>query len=310
MTGPLVRALNRDILPTDVGFTLSHEHVYCDFAEATGDPDLRFTDESAILADLREAQTRGVQMLVELSTYDMGGSPIRVAQMCETTGLLVVKGTGWYRSPSLDAFIGGVEAQALAARAIADISDGFAGTELRAGVLGEIGITGSKPTPAESVALDATASAAIATGVGVVAHTDDWLNARSVIDELTRRGVMRPRIMMSHCRRQDPLTGLLELADAGMTLSFDQLGHPKRDPVSAVAERICELVSHGFGSQLVVSADVGRSSRLRGVGGSGYVEGVHRLLAALKAMGLSQDLLDGMTTTGPARFLAFTGSRG
>ena len=83
-----------------------------------------------------------------------------------------------------------------------------------------------------------------------------------------------------------------------------------RDPVSAVAERICELVSHGFGSQLVVSADVGRSSRLRGVGGSGYVEGVHRLLAALKAMGLSQDLLDGMTTTGPARFLAFTGSRG
>ena len=201
-----------------------------------------------------------------------------------------------------------MEAEALTARAIADISVGFAGTEVRAGVLGEIAITGSKPTRAESVALDATASAADATGVGVIAHTDDWQNACAVIGELTRRGVRGTRIMMSHCRRRDPLTGLLELADAGMTLGFDQLGHPKRDPVSAVAEQICQIVSHGFGSQLVVSADVGRSSRLRNVGGSGYLEGVHRLLALLKATGLSQDLIDGMTTTGPARFLAFTGS--
>jgi phosphotriesterase-related protein len=301
----VIRTLTGDILPQDIGFTLSHEHVFCDFAAAAGDPDLSMTDEVAVLADLGEARRRGVEMLVEVSTYDMGAAVDRVARLCRGADVQVVKSTGWYRSPALDPVVACSTAQEMADRAIADIRTGFADSNLRAGVIGEIAISGTSPTPAEQKALDGAAAAALATGVGVVAHSDDWANALTIIDELTARGVDRRRIMLAHCRQLDPLEGLHELAAAGMTLAFDQLGHPKRDPVAAVAERISELISLGCGPQLVVSADVGRHSRLRSAGGSGYVAGVFDLFSALKARGLGDEAIDNLTHSAPASFLAF-----
>jgi phosphotriesterase-related protein len=301
----VVRTLTADVRPEDIGFTLSHEHVFCDFAAATGDPDLSMTDSEAVLADLRQARSRGVEMLLEVSTYDMAAAVELTDRLCRAAAIRVVKSTGWYRSPALDPIVESHSAQELAERAIADIRTGFSQSNLRAGVIGEIAITGTMPTRAEQKALDASASAAVATGVGVVAHSDDWANACTIIGELTRRGVDPRRIMLAHCRRLDPLEGLRELAQSGMTLAFDQLGHPKRDPVEDVAQRVAELFSSGCGPQLVVSADVGRRSRLRFLGGSGYIAGVIDLFSALQARGLGEKEIDSMTRVAPGRFLAF-----
>jgi phosphotriesterase-related protein len=301
----VIRTLERDILPAGLGRTLAHEHVYSDFAGTSGDPDLAFIDEAAIGRELAVARVDGVDAVVEMSTYDMEGSPARVAAMCSAAGLVAVKSTGWFRSPFLDGHVEGQDADALADRLIEDVERGFSRSSLRAGLIGEVGIRTDSPTATERVALDAVATAAIETGVGIAAHTDDWPNACCIVEQLTDRGVSPHRLMVAHARHADPLAGQRELLRAGVTLAFDQLGHPKREPVALVADRISQLVEEGFGAHIAISSDVGRISRLSGHGGSGYVGGLRSLLRELESRSLDKGDISSLTRTAIAAFLAF-----
>jgi len=305
MPDAIIRTMTGDIEPAQLGLTLVHEHVYCDFAAATGDRDLEFTDEEAIAADLAEAREHEVEALVEVSTYDMHAAPERVAALCGAARLMVVKSTGWFRSPWLDELVSDRSRAELAQRLVDDIRHGFTGTRMRAGVIGEVGISGARPTSAEAKALDAAAEAAVSTGVGIVAHTDDWGNACAVLDHLTRRRVPAERIMLGHARVADPVSGQQELVEAGITLAFDQLGHPERDAVPAVAARIEELARRGCDKNIALSADLGRRSRLRSAGGSGYAGAVRRLLDLLLRAGLDDGARASLAGGAAARFLAF-----
>jgi predicted metal-dependent phosphotriesterase family hydrolase len=305
VTVSVIRTLDGDLEPTRIGFTLGHEHVYSDFAVASGDPDLDFTDEAAIARELAAARADGAEALVEMSTYDMGCSPTRVAELCAAADLVGVKSTGWFRSPFLDVFIEDKDPDALVERLVDDIQHGFKGCAFRAGLIGEVGMRNDSPSRAERVALDAAAAAAVETGVGIAAHTDNWANACSVLGYLTECGVRHDRIMLAHARCADPLEGQRELLRAGVTLAFDQLGHLERDPVALVADRLAQLVEAGFASRLVVSADVGRRSRLLSAGGSGYISGVRSLLRELDARSLDPGAVHGLTHDAIGRFLAF-----
>jgi phosphotriesterase-related protein len=301
----VVRALDRDLEPGSLGFTLAHEHVYADFAAASGDADLDFTDEPAIAHELIAARNGGVKTLVEMTTYDMGCSPRRVAALCSEAGIAAVKSTGWFRSPFLDQLVRGRDADALTDRLVEDIDHGFASTALRAGVIGEIGLQGNEPTRAERIAATAAAAAAAATGVGVVAHTDDWRNAQAVVTALRTLGVRDDRMMLAHARAADPLEGQRELLEAGATLAFDQAGHPNKEPVAVVADRITQLVEDGWAKRVVLSSDVGRRSRCSRAGGSGYIAGVRSLLEVLASRGLDSSTTRALTHTAVASFLAF-----
>lgn len=294
-----------DIEASDATFILAHEHVYCDVA-ASGDPDLAFTATDRVAKDLSEARQDGVTLLVELSTYDMGGDPLLTETICTAAGLRVVKGTGWCKSPWLDPLIAGQTTEALTTRLITDLREGFDKTAISAGVIGEIGISGETPTPSERRSFDAAAAACLATGAGIVAHTDSWENAILIVEELTARNVPSSRTMLAHCRCADPIADQLAATQAGITLAFDQLGHPKRDRVPAVAERIAALIDEGASGWIAVSADVGRRSRLRSQGGSGYIRPVRQLLTELAALGVDRASVRDLISAAPARFLSWS----
>jgi phosphotriesterase-related protein len=301
-----VRTLDADVLPTELGMTLAHEHVHASFGAVAGDPDLEFTDSHEIELDLRTAKARGVASLVEMSTYDMGGSPTLVACLTKRVGLRAVKSTGWFRSPSVDQ-VGLDTVDVLARRMIDDIEVGFVGSSLRAGVIGELGMSGSLPTPSEKKVVAAAAQAAISTGRQIVAHTDDWFNAVALVESFEGLGIGADRLMLAHMRCTDAVRDQIGLARAGAYLAFDQLGHPERDAPEDVAERILTIADHGQEHKIVISADVGRRSRLSAFGGGGYMEGVSALLSDLTRHGADRKLIDAITTDNIASFL--TGSR-
>lgn len=301
-----VRTLDGDVLPTELGMTLAHEHVHASFGVVAGDPDLEFTDSDEIELDLRTAKACGVASLVEMSTYDMGSSPTQVARLTKRVGLHAVKSTGWFRSPYVDR-LGIDTVDVLARRMIDDIEVGFFGSSVRAGVIGELGMSGSKPTSAEKVVLAAAAQAAISTGRQIVAHTDDWFNAVALVESFEDLGVRADRLMLAHMRCTDAVRDQISLARAGAYLAFDQLGHPHRDAPEDVAERILTIADHRQGHKIVVSADVGRRSRLSAFGGGGYMEGVAALLRDLTRRGADRKLIDAITTDNIASFL--TGPR-
>lgn len=281
MTVPSVRTLAGDVPAAELGIVLSHEHVVARFGEAGGDADLEFARTDLVEPELEELRALGVGAIVEASTWDMGADVEQIAATCARAGLSVVKTTGWFRSPSADAAVEGRTAAGLAARLVADLLEGIDGSGLRAGALGEVGLTGLRPSRAEALVLDATAAAAARTGAAVLIHTDDWGNALAAVEELGRREVARSRMVLCHLRCADPVDELVELARAGVTLSFDQLGHPQRDAVVDVVRRLVELDAAGASHRVAISTDLGRLSRLAANGGRGYAAPIRELLAGL-----------------------------
>ena len=298
-----IQSLDGDLLVDQAGPVLAHEHLWAAFGQASGDPDLELTCADAIATDAAEAYAAGIRTVVEATAADMGVDIARVRELAGRAGLRVVKSAGWFRSPSADAHVAGRTATELAAGLVGQLREGFAAGG-RAGCLGEVGMRGMRPTAAEELVLDATADAATRTGAAVLVHTDDPANGASVLGELRARSVSAGRLLACHLRAADPLAWHVELAEQGCGLGFDQLGHPRRDPVERVAERIRELLERAPAACVVVSSDVGRRSRLRAFGGQGYAAAPCALLGLLRAAGVPGDLLAGLQGANAARFLA------
>jgi phosphotriesterase-related protein len=286
-------------VPADLaGTVLAHEHLWAAFGAASGDPDLELTCDAEIMADLAEAAGAGVRTVVDVTTADMGANAERTAVLARAAGIQAVKSTGWFRSPTVDPAVDGRSAAEIADRLIEDVLDGTAGC------LGEVGLTATAPTPAEEQVLDATAMAARATGVGVMLHTDDARNGEALVEALLDRGVPAGRLLVGHARSADPLEWHVALLERGCVLGFDQNGHPQRDPVGRVAARVHCLLERVAPARIVLSSDVGRRSRLRAFGGSGYASGPLAVLDALRSAGVADTLLDGLRGRTAAAFLA------
>src|SRR5579859_6549609 len=96
----------------DLGFTLSHEHIFTasagilqTYPELFGDFE-RLRDEAASV--LREAHAGGVETIVDLSTMDLGRDVRFLADVSRRTGVNIIAATGiwrdipralWNRSP-------------------------------------------------------------------------------------------------------------------------------------------------------------------------------------------------------------------
>jgi predicted metal-dependent phosphotriesterase family hydrolase len=298
-----VRTLNADVPPEDLGFTLVHEHIFASFGEASGDTDLEFVHEAEILRDLREARTCGVTTIVEVSAEDMGASFERTYELAARTSLSVVKSVGWFRSPTADPLLTDASVERMAQDLVELLTSPVDQAPLRAGVLGEVGCSATKPTETESRILDATAAAALETGAGIVLHTDDVENGEALVTNFLEREVPAGRLMVGHARANDPLSWQREIISSGAFLAFDQLGHQKRDPIEAVAKRILDLIRDTT-PRIGLSADVGRRSRLRAHGGSGYVAPLIKLLRLLGDHGVPHAALDHLSGGSAAAFLA------
>jgi phosphotriesterase-related protein len=300
----VVRTVREDLTPGELGRTLAHEHVFAAFGRAGGDDDLDLVDDAATLVDLQRARADGARTIVDVTTWDMGADVGRADRLTCQAGLRLVKSTGWFRSPSADGAIAGTTVSTLAERLVRDVAEGLDDSGLRAGVLGEVGVSGTAPTSAERAVLDATAEAALATGAGIVLHTDDVENAQMLLSELGARSVPPARMLVGHLRVADPCAWHEQLLAAGCWLGFDQLGHPHRDGPPVVAERVLRLLERGGDGRIVLSADVGRRSRLTSAGGSGYMAGVLDVLDRLQRAGCGGNALERLAGGAAASFLA------
>src|SRR5918992_2884626 len=87
------------VAPTEVGFTLPHEHSRCvlwhipnrwDYWELVG-------EEDRIVSELEPFRAAGGSCLVDVTLDAIGRDPERLRRLSMATGLHVVMGCGWYR---------------------------------------------------------------------------------------------------------------------------------------------------------------------------------------------------------------------
>ena len=293
------------MIPADLGRTLPHEHVFCDFYRVTGVLDHLLNDEALALDELAALAKAGGRALVEVSTPDLGRDPAALRRVSERSGLHVVMGTGWYRQPYYPPEIDRTPVEALAARMIGELVDGVDGTGIRAGIIGEIGAHLGYLTAQEERVLRAAARAQRATGAPLSTHASMYpvgLAQPAAPPRGGRRSRPRDRRPLRHLSGRRLPPGDPRRRRLG-PVRHDR-PHPHQ-PGWAPGRRGRGAAPRGLGRAPAPVQRPVLPLDLRAFGGAGYDVVFTRFFDLLRERGVSDDELDLMTITNPQRVLAW-----
>ena len=291
---------------TALGFGHSHEHVLWDYWRMIRSYECVMDDESTAISELQRFRAAGGSTIVDCSTVGIRTDPLALRRVSQASGVNIVLGCGWYRECVYPAEVFEHTVPSLAEMLIRDIVDGIAGTDVKAGLIGEIGTERGVISPAEERVFRAAARAHRETGVAILTHTTHFGElALEQIDLLGDAGVSTDRIIISHLGdRVDP-TMMLEIARRGVFLSIDNIGYSgdgyPGDDVRAA--NVARLVEDGFRDQILLGTDISTTSALASYGGRGYDWLLRSFIPRLLDLGLTDADVHAMTVDTLARAL-------
>ena len=328
------------VSPDTLGPTLMHEHVLCDLtppelaARHLPAVEIRLdnlfeirhqwcghtghhvlADRELAVAELGRLRAAGGSALVELTCEGIAPDPGGLAEVARRTGLHIIAGSGPYVEAYLDRNQRERSVAETAAAMIRCIDEGFNGTDVRAGILGEIGL--STPfTAVERRSLVAVAEAQAATGSAINIHPPRSLDGTlEAIGVLRAAGAVIERVIVSHIDRTlFTVDDMCRVADTGVVLEFDFFGiesayYPFADidlPNDGQRVRfIVELARRGYLRQVVVSHDLCTRTRLRNFGGHGYGHLLENAVPLMRRRGLSDAGVAQILVQTPRRLLTF-----
>lgn len=301
-----IQTVRGPVAPGDVGFTLPHEHVYLDMWSTDGVTHVgQLADDDLLAAELGAFAAAGGACLVDQTPGGAGRQPERLAAMAERTGLHVVLGCGWYTEPFYPPAddLARRSTADVAAALIAEIEGGLDGTDVKPGLIGEIGASQGWVTPLEERVHRAAARAQVATGLPLATHTLHHGAGREQMRILDEEGVDPARVSIGHCDTWPDLAYCLEVARWGGYVSIDNVGFQLGDHEARVRRLVLELVEAGFGDHVLLSQDVGQMTELASRGGRGYAYLAETFLPALRADGLDDAQVRRITVENPRRWL-------
>ena len=128
-------------------------------------------DECLAIRELAEYRLAGGGSLVDATSGGLGRNPAALRRISEAAGVRIIMGAGWYRERVYPAYVYERDTNGLADLIVTDIMRGADGTDVRAGIIGEIGTERKYITPAEERVFRAAARAHRRTGACVMTHT-------------------------------------------------------------------------------------------------------------------------------------------
>lgn len=329
-------------VPADtLGLVLPHEHILCDLTPLAlrdpGIPETRIELENAHAVAYRPNDYKGNHLLsrqsvargeldafaaagggtiVDMTTDGIGRDPEGLAALSRETGVAIVAGAGFYTAEFVDAETRDQGADRLASRIESQICEGFHGTAIRAGVIGEIGCTWPL-ADFERRSLIAAATAQRRTGLSINVHPGRHPNApHEIMDVLEHAGADPARVAISHVdRTYFDFTSIARLAGRGCWIEFDFFGIETSQYWFGVADLptdwmrlryLRQAMEAGFGDRLLLSHDICTRSRLAAYGGHGYAHLAANVSVLMRDRGFAGAEIDRLMRDNPRRFL--TGS--
>ncbi|WP_307849617.1 phosphotriesterase family protein [Qaidamihabitans albus] len=306
----------------ELGRVLMHEHVFVLSPEfLTNYPEHEgFREDEqvpAAIERLRELAAAGIDTIVDPTVIGLGRDIPRIQRVAAEVELNIVVATGLYtyrdvphylhyRGPGT--LLGG--ADPLVGLFVGDITEGIAGTGVKAGVL-KCATDTPGITRGVGRVLRAVAAAHRATGTPIMTHTHatsmQGLAQQNVFEE---EGVELSRVLIGHCGDTTDLGYLIELADRGSLLGMDRFGVDTILPFEKRVDTVAELCARGYAGHLVLSHDAScyidwfpRAELPRILPNWHYLHITRDVLPALRERGVAEAHLEQMLVANPRRFL-------
>lgn len=331
---PVVRTVNGDVPADSIGTVAFHEHLLFDIAlpgSGVGVPidmhnrwqtdyrsnenpaNARQQDRAVAAAELSAFAADGGGLLVDQSVIGLGRNPEGQRAASRASGVHVVAATGTYTAPYLHGALVSASEDTLADLFTGEIRDGMDDTDIRAGVIGEIGCS----WPLEAVerrALVAAASAQRRTGAAISVHPGCHPDAcGQILDILEAAGADLSRVVLCHMDRTYPDgVGIEALLKRGALVEWDFFGveqsHYWMGDVELPTDRrrlrlIAALAERGFGDRIVLSHDICTCTRMTGFGGHGYGHILRNVAPLMRRMAMPEHLIDRLLRLTPLGLL-------
>ncbi|MBZ0252268.1 MAG: hypothetical protein K8I02_02920, partial [Candidatus Methylomirabilis sp.] len=254
------------------------------------------------------------------------GRDVSVLQkIARETGLNVVASTGFYVQASHPKEIEGKSVEALADIMVREVTEGIGTTGVRAGNIGEIGLSGypHEPfQPGEETVLRAAARAQKATGVSMTIHPNAPCAIRGekpadhfdvYLKILEKEGADLGKLYMSHLGLYTDVEVPKRLLRAGVGyVSYDHFGHeelvenllgpgrgftPDKEEVAAVMD----VLEAGYADRVLMGSEVGFKTCYKRYGGWGYSHVYENIIPWLKAVGARDSDIQAIMVDNPRR---------
>lgn len=273
-------------------------------------------DADLAIKELSHFKRAGGNSIVDYTNIGLGRDPASVRAISIATGVNVVMGCGFYVGVSHPPRVGVRTVDELAGEIIDDIMNGMEGTDVRPGIIGEIGTT--MPLEENEVkSLRAAARASLKTNLKVNIHPycgfpGKWAkDAHKLLDVMEEEGMDLSDVILSHVDQSGFIMDEHQLlAKRGVFIDYDCFGQegyysPNQwDPRDVErVEGVVSAVKHGLAPQILLSQDVCMKVHLKEFGGNGYDHLLTNIIPMLRARGVSRADIDIMMRENPRKIL-------
>jgi len=333
------------IAPGDLGVTLMHEHLFIDLRHLWHAPafewqkeavdagitlagrgllnldsyvsrtNLVLDDPDLAVAELAPVRELGGGSVVDLTTTGIKPRPTSLREVSKRSGLHVVSGCGYYTGVTHPPEVASLSEPELVERLVHEIDHGIGGSDVRPGIIGEIG-TSAPIEPNEEKVLRVAAAAQRRTGLAINVHVAIWgRQALHALDVLDRAGADLSRVVVSHLDELIDLDHHREILRRGAYVEYDCFGSEtyydgsgQQEPSDR--ERIAALMTlldEGWANRLVISHDVCTKIQLLHYGGMGYAHILRSIVPRLERRGVDAATVRTILVVNPATLLTIGG---
>ncbi len=278
---------------------------------------LLLDDEEVAVKELNYFKDAGGGTFVDVTPIGIGRDPEALRRASNRSGVHIVAGCGFYTGDTHPAFVNKMDSHAIADLFLEEIQDGIPGTDIKVGVIGEIG-TSARIEENERKVLIAAGIAQVKSGLGVHVHTYPWGNrGLEALDILKEQGADLGKVAINHVDVDIDIDYCIELMDRGAFIEFDNFGKEfyinrvdRKDfaggPFMTDVDRVRALkilVDKGYASHILLTNDVCLKTLIHTYGGWGYDHVLVNIYSMMQDLGISQNDIDKMINDNPVRFL-------
>jgi len=338
------------IFPESLGITLPHEHLFVDTVSAVSDnkpkdqsglelyhqpvtlenlwwiayhpasnrDNLLLNNENTAIKEASFFKDAGGGTIVDASNHYMGRNPTALVRVSRVTGLNIIMGSGYYITETHPAGMNNKTEDDIYKEIVREITVGVEHSDIRAGIIGEIGCSWPM-TNNEKKVLRAAAKAQQRTGAPLYIHPGrrpipDSSGPLKIISVLKNAGANISRTVLCHIERTlSKFDEYLMLVETGCYLEYDTFGWEGYHSNITVdlpndhyrVNQIMSLINEGYLNQILISQDICWKHRLRKYGGHGYDHILRNVVPLMRAKGMTEEQIYALLVENPKRLLQF-----
>jgi phosphotriesterase-related protein len=342
-----VQTVLGDVPAEELGIVLMHEHLLCDLTSYVELPDqvtkrklakakvditnlgvlrrdpfaiwdnLILDDAELAMEEIKRFKWAGGKTVVEATCNGMGRDVIALRKIAVETGLNLIAGCGYYIDPSHPLSLQDKSIDEISNEIIEEIKKGIDGTNIRPGIIGEIG-TSQTLTKNEEKVLRAAARAQINTGLPICIHPyfrDGKRHALKLLDILEEEGVKLRQVIICHMDGNLDLEYHKLVAKRGAYIEYDTFGkeYTRTDqsyelPKDTQRVRsIVDMIQEGFVENILISQDICFKMDLQRYGGWGYDHILTNIVPMFYKTGVGDDIIRRIVEVNPRNALTIRG---